>query len=72
MSMYKSHQVTFKFVFAMMQVGKSHYVTYIYMYIPRIQMTHISEDLTHKMVPVNPTKKRSVRVLGPWVMIQFD
>ena len=28
-------------------------------YIPRTQMTHVLEDLTHKMVPVNPPKKRS-------------
>ncbi len=29
-----------------------------YINIPRTQMTHILEDLTHKMVPVNPPKKR--------------
>ena len=31
----------------------------LYIYIPRTHMTHILEDLTHKMVPVNPQKNRS-------------
>ena len=29
------------------------------LYIPRTQMTHILEDLTRKMVPVKPAKRRS-------------
>ena len=40
--------------------------------VPRTQMTHILEDLTHKMVPVNPPKKEISWVLSSRLMILFN
>ena len=47
------------------------YRLYIYMYIPRTQIIHILEDLTHKMEG-QPPKKEVKWVLGIYVVLKIE